>query len=138
MKKIIIISSILLLVGCSTQNVSTNSAPLHISLSQNVGADIDVGRKISGEASASLLFGILQLPGGPNKFADGVFESNLSMNPFDPTAKLKAAASYNAISSGHADIIVNPQYFIKITNFLLIKHYTVEVTGYRGTVTKFH
>ena len=48
---------------------------------------------------------------------------------------LKAAAAYDAISKSGAEIIVNPQYVVTAKGGFLIQNTTVDVTGFKGTIT---
>ena len=118
-------------------NKSVNKANFSASASTSLEADVEVGGKIKGTAKATLLFGLLKLPGGPNKFADGVFGAALFASPFDPTGELKAAAAYDAMTGSGADLIVNPQYVVTVDNMLLFHSYKVDVTGYKGTIRGF-
>ena len=134
MKKInlLMIFSLLIISGCSTITQSTNVAGFSASAVTNLEADVSVSEKISGAVSQVLFLGLIPLPGGPTKFTTGVFSGFSS--PFDPTPKLKAAATYKAIDSSGADIIVNPQFTVKTTSVGLFITYTVTVTGYKGII----
>ena len=73
---------------------------------------------------------VLNCKFGDNKYANGVYGS---INPFDKSAHVSAAAAYKAIKSSGADVIVNPQYEIKATNFILFSTVEASVTGMKGT-----
>ena len=134
MKKInlLMILSVLIISGCSTITESTNVAPLAAYAKTELEADVSVGEKIEGTASQVLFMGLIPLPGGPTKYTTGVFSGFSS--PLDPAPKLKAAATYKAIESSGADIIVNPQFTVKTTSVGLFVTCTVTVTGYKGTI----
>jgi len=137
MRKIFLLSLIMIVsISCSSLNKSVNKANFSASASTSLEADVEVGGKIKGTSKATLLFGFLQMPGGPNKFADGVFGQTFT-NPFDPTGALKSAAAYDAMTKSGADLIVNPQYVITVDNMLLFRSYKVDVTGYKGTIKGF-
>ena len=144
MKYILTILLSFLIVSCSTINQSANSAGIStIQLEPNV----EVGGKIKGSSNALVLFGLFELPGGSNKYIDGVSvgggSGGISLgpiqlpNPFDKSGKLKSAALYQAMHSSGADLIVNPQYVITVHNMILFKNYKVDVSGYKGTINGF-
>ena len=136
MRKLLLLSVVFLFTGCSTVNKSVIASPINISAESKINADIKVGEKITGTAKSTLLMGFIVLT-GPDKFADGVFGSLLT-NPFDPTPSIKAAAAYNAVSRSGADVIVNPQYRVKINRAFMITMVEVTVTGYNGKIMGFN
>ena len=94
-----------------------------------------MGKKLSGVASATTLFGILDIS-SPSKYADGVFASSSSFFNFGTgPSELEAAAAYNAVI-GKADVIVNPQYIVQKKSYLIFSTTTVWVSGYAGTIKK--
>ncbi len=145
MKKSIKIISILaifaFLTGCATLNQSQFSNTYDGKVTSELKADVDVGEKISGSSSATVLFGLLTI-GGESTFADGVtFAAQSSgdgqqlLNLFgDASAPIKAAAAYNAINKSNADVIIAPKYITNVKNFYIFKKIDVEVTGYKGTI----
>ncbi len=122
--------------GCSTINKSVISSPINVSAESKINADIKVGEKITGTAESKLLMGFIVIS-GPNKFADGVFGSLLT-NPFDPTPSIKAAAAYDAVARSGADVIVSPQYIVKIDRSFLVTIVNVTVNGYNGKIMGFN
>jgi hypothetical protein len=135
MKNLIIISAIssLTLFGCATTNISEPSSPLHSSVEAPLKANIKVGQKISGEAKATQIFGLINL--GPTKFADGVdYGTGGVFHLFDTFTPVKAAAAYEATINSNADIIVAPRYVIETKDYFVIKTTTATVTGYKGTI----
>ena len=122
--KLLFLSVVLVLTSCSSINKSYVNAPVGVSATVSLDADVILGNKISGSAEEVRLFGLLKLS-GPTKYADNVFGG------------LKAAAAYNALEGSEADVIVNPQYVITIHNMILFKNYKVDVSGYKGTIKGF-
>ena len=123
MKKILTLISILLICGaCSTINKSYINAPVGVSASVELDADVTIGDEITGSAQETILFGVIQIS-GPSKYADNVFGG------------VKSAAAYNALESSGADVIVNPQYVFEVNNNLIIKTTKCTVTGLAGKVT---
>ena len=88
-----------------------------------------IQKEIKGNSKSIYLLGFLRIS-GDNKYANGVYGS---INPFDKSAHVSAAAAYKAIKSSGADVIVNPQYEIKATNFFLFSTVEASVTGMKGT-----
>ena len=135
MKKILLLT-LFIFIGCSSINKSVIASPVEVTTTTNINAKVKVGGKITGTAESSLLLGFIVLS-GPTEFADGVF-SSLVANPLNPTGSIKAAAAYNAIYTSGADIIVNPQYVVKVTRSILYKTIEVTVSGYNGKITGFN
>ena len=143
MKKVLIASTLVLagaLSGCSSLNTSAPSLPLTGGVSTDIKADIEVGEKITGEASVTQLFGLLTL-GAEKTYADGVaYGVNGSSSSFLPIGgaslveKTKANAAYNAITASGADVIVAPRYTVKEEGYGFFGTIEVTVEGYKGTI----
>ena len=121
-----------LFTSCSVLNKSTNAAFFEAKAEvESVKAEVivDDSKKIRGTSKSTYLLGFLRIS-GDNKYADGVYGS---FNPLNKNAHVSAAAAYKAIKSSGADVIVNPQYEIKATNFLLFSTVEASVTGMKGT-----
>ena len=125
-KTMFLVLSFLMTTGCSMTNKSTLSAPVSVAAQSNLYASVEVGDPIAGTARATYFLGVFQMA-GPDTYADGVFGGM--------AAGLKGAAAYDAISSSGAEIIVNPQYVIQTKGGLLFSSVTVDVTGYKGTIS---
>ena len=140
MKKTTIIAVILLTileVGCTTFHASQSSAELVSAVNSNIKAEIDVGEKITGQSRVVTLFGFINF--GDDKFADGInYGENLGI-PLVGRAidEAKSAASYNAVVTAKADVIVIPRYTIEVTNYLLFKTTDVRVIGNKGVIKSF-
>lgn len=156
MKKTIQLFILLAIVASFSSCVSTNggyqSSPV---ISRNVELDpikadinVDTTRRLKGE-STSTYFLSLRVQ-GDNKFADGInysTDANTSMaskllNPLSlissgRLSKVRSAAAYKAMSQGSYDVLVHPSYVVTTENYLIIKKYTVEVTGYGATYSNY-
>ena len=137
MKKIIVlIIAVTMMTSCGSfaLNKSAGVGKLTTSLSveppPGLVSDVTLGGKISGSASGTFLFGMLQLSGN-KKYADDVYSG------IGPGYKMKAAAAYEALASSGADIIVNPQYVIekRVSPLFLTTSYNVTVTGFKGNIS---
>ncbi|MEQ6886550.1 hypothetical protein [Salicola sp. Rm-C-2C1-2] len=140
MKKIAIAaiaSGALALGGCSATKVSTNSMPLTSPLQTNVEADVEVGGKISGEATFSR-FLVFPIGADDSTLAEGVSYGGGVTSGYgyfgQEVQKAKAAAAYEAVESSGADIIVAPKYEIDRSNYLIFSTTQVKVSGYKGTI----
>ncbi|RYZ94594.1 MAG: hypothetical protein EOP11_26175 [Proteobacteria bacterium] len=138
MKIILLSFALFSFTSCATVNRSQVSAGLNPTIETKLKADItvDMNKKLKGVASGTTLFGILEIS-GPDHFADGVFASSSNfLGMGSGVSSLQAAAAYNAVKSGNADVIVNPQYVIEKKSYILYSKTTVMVTGYAGTINK--
>lgn len=131
------ISTLALLTGCASQNVSQPTAPLNGEVTTDLKAEVKVGETITGQSSVNILFGVLKL-GGDTQFADGVTygggEGGFALG-LDPVATAKSAAAFKAVKSSGADLIVAPRYEVSVQDYLVYKAVNVKVTGNKGTVT---
>jgi len=136
-----IIATAVVSTGCASRNAKQFSSPLdpgHVR-SHQLEADIAVGGKISGESTATTLFGLITL--GDNKFADGV-DYTVSGGGFSgfsiggATASVKSAAAYDAVTKSSSDIIIAPRYVIDVQDYFIWKEVHATVSGYKGTITK--
>jgi ABC-type amino acid transport substrate-binding protein len=127
-------TAFLFLSGCSTLRTNQLSAPLNASIvAEPIKVNYEVGEKIMGSASGTILFGFLTL-GYPDKYADGIVYNNQGSYSNEDYADLKAAAAYEAVKNSKADVIIAPKYEIEYKKFLFFKTVNVTVAGYRGTV----
>ena len=118
-----LLSILVLCFSCSTSlHESFINAPVGVSASVELDAEVTVGGEISGSAEETVLFGFFKVS-GPNKFADNVFGG------------IKSAAAYNALHDSGADVIVNPQYVYEVDDQFFTKTTKCTVTGYAGTVS---
>ena len=114
----------ILLTSCTTIKQSYVNAPIGVSTTVELDADVILGTKISGSAHETRLFGLLKISGlfKPSKYADNIFGG------------LKSQAAYNALEGSDADVIVNPQYVYEVNNLLLFKTIKCTVTGTAGKI----
>lgn len=123
-----------LLTGCSSYNASQPTSALVGTVESSVKADITVGEKISGEATANVLFGVFKWGEGDH-YADGVsYGAGGALSFADASASVKSAAAYNAVKASGADLIVAPRYEITTQSYGVFKKIHVVVTGYKGTI----
>ena len=133
----------LLIAGCTVEQASQPSAPLGgfkiQDMTLKAEITVDMSKKLSGEASESILLWFIPLS-RPTNYADGVlysvdgtFITSLSTLFGSGAARLKAAAAYNAVY-GKADIIVAPQWAYTITDYIFFSTATARVSGYAGTL----
>lgn len=125
----ILAASVLTVTGCSTVDKSHTYAPLDVSLTSALDANIDVDttQKIRGTSTAGYLLGFIKTDGDV-QYVDGYGGSGR-------VGTVKSAAAYKAIQSGNGDVLVAPQYKVKTDNYLLFTRITVDVEGYRGKIT---
>lgn len=140
-----IISSLCLLMlfaSCSTTyNKNHTSGNLDVKVTSNLEADVnvDMSKKISGQAQHSKLFGLFNIKSSAN-YVDGVNYSGgsegFSFFSGGVVEDAKSAAAFNAIQPAKADIIVAPQYLVKVESWFFgaFKEVTAQVTGYAGYI----
>lgn len=140
----LLLISVLIMSGCTLVSQSQPSGPMGVKVAAPMKAEIEVGEKISGTASGTILCCFIQL-GFPEKFAEGVdFNYQSSWNP-SPIAgfagiaqmamnNMKAGAAYDAVNRSKADVLVAPRYIIEDNNFVIFRTLNVTVTGFKGTV----
>jgi hypothetical protein len=139
MKKFFLIPLIALFASCKLTQTSTLSTPMYAPKADinpiHADVDIDINKKLQGEAQASY-FLIFRL-GGDKSFAEGL---SFSGSPVYPTKyrMLKAAAAYKAVENSGADMIVHPNYIIEERNFFFFKNVRMKVSGYSGKFKKFY
>ena len=131
-------SSVALLRSTVGSQAFQPSASLSGDVKTDLKADVKVGETISGESSANVLFGWLNI-GGDNKFADGVSYGpstggGMGLPLPDPVASAKAAAAYKAVKASGADLIVAPRYEVTVNDYFIFKQVSVKVTGNKGSI----
>ncbi|MDX5628179.1 MULTISPECIES: hypothetical protein [unclassified Brenneria] len=124
-----------LLAGCSSYNTSQPTSALVGNVESTVKADIQVGEKIQGEATANVLMGFIKWGEG-NNYVDGVsYGTGGALSFADASASVKSAATYNAVKAAGADLIVAPRYEVTTQDYGVFKKIHVVVRGYKGTIT---
>lgn len=140
---------LMLASGCTSLHTNVNNSALGVSTTAALQANVEVGEKISGNCSTSILFWLFDV-GTPDKFADGVnfsaYDSNTATpgsflkklsGDIGPVARCKDAAAYQAVSKSNADVIIAPKYITEVSDFVFFKTVNVTVTGYKGTIKNF-
>lgn len=142
MKVIALLASTFLFVSCSsTMNRSQKSGSLDVKVKSDLQADMDVDmtKKISGTAKHTKLFGVIDIKTSKN-YADGVAydgaSQGFSLFSGGVVEDAKSAAAYNAVVPNKADVLVAPQYLIKVESYFFgaWKEVTAQVTGYAGRI----
>ncbi|MDC9729076.1 MAG: hypothetical protein PSN04_07085 [Methyloprofundus sp.] len=132
-----LLSTAILTTGCASRNASQASSPLDPGsvVGHQLEADISVGGKISGEASATVILYLFTI--GDTKRAEGVnYGIGGIFSGLGASNDIKDAAAYDAVTKSSADIIVAPRYVVDVQNYFLWKEFHSSVTGYKGTITK--
>lgn len=130
-----------MMVGCSTTtNKSQNVGGHEVKVTSELNADLDVdtSKKIQGVATHKVLFGFLDIKSSKN-YADGVVYDGGESSSFifgGDIERVKAAAAFNAVVPAKADVLVAPQYVIRVESVLfgLYKKVTAQVTGYGARI----
>ena len=145
MTKVVLLVSLfscLIFTSCTTINKSQRNGSIDIEIQGKLSADIDVdmNRVLKGTASESRLFGVITLA-STNHYLDGVsYNGGKSSSFFGEglAGKAKAAAAYNALrGKKDVDILVAPQYAIKVKNVLgIYRKVTATVMGYAGKIKR--
>lgn len=144
MKSFVLLCSALFLISCSTTTNKHHSAGnLDVNLRSNLEAelDVDMSKKVQGKAFHSKLFGLIDLKGSSH-YADGVnYGATGSTGLFSfmgggVVDDAKSAAAFNALHPAKADIIIAPQYIVKVESWFFgaYKEVTAHVTGYAGKI----
>jgi hypothetical protein len=152
MKKLLLLAGVAMigLTGCSSVHKGVTSGVLQEKVTAEHIANVQVGGKISGVSSAKVLFGFITI-GGDNQFVDGMsyagesasLTSSLPLplpipSVSDGMSKLKSSATYKALESSGADVIIAPTYKTTVKNdFFVYKELEARVDGYKGTITGF-
>lgn len=136
--------SVLIMGGCTMVSQSQPNGPLGVKVAAPMKADIEVGEKISGSSSASIICCFIPLPEFQQTWAEGVdYTYHEAWNPPIQGPKLpstlvlerlRGRAAYEAVSKSKADVIIAPRYMIEDNDFVLFRTLNVTVTGYKGTV----
>lgn len=128
----------MIMTSCVSLNKSYDSSAVKLTnvMLDPIKADltVDETEKLVGTSSSSF-FWIFKIT-GDNSFADGVKFPGMS---FGAVNKVKSSAAYNALNSTEKeyDIIVDPQYTVKVTKTILTTNIEVTVEGYGGTYSNF-
>ncbi len=137
-KAAVVAATFALLAGCSSVNTSQPTNALIGRVDSSVKADVAVGEKIHGEATAKVLFGFIKWGEG-NHYADGVnYGTSDALSLVDASSSAKSAAAYNAVQASGADLIVAPRYTVTVNSYVLYKTVHVKVDGYKGTIAGIH
>ncbi len=140
MKKLLLIPLIATtLCSCNSTFTRTLSTPMYAPKAEinpiRADVEVDMNKKLSGEAQASYLF-CFKVSKADTRYADGMnFSGDGVLNTLN---KLKAAAAYKAVTASGTDIIVHPNYVIEKHNYIFFRTYNIKVSGYAGYFKKFY
>ncbi len=142
--KFVLILALAVFASCSsTNNLSQKSGALNVSLKSNLHADVDVDmqKKIVGKAHHIRIFGIHTQTS--TNYADGITYDGASGGGglfgffgAGMEESAKSAAAYNATVPHKADVLVAPQYLVKVNSYFfgLYKEVHCQVWGYAGKI----
>ena len=138
---VLVMASAFLMTSCSTTvNKSQKSGSLDVKVKSDLQADmeVDMSKKIIGTAFHTKLFGLFDIKTSQN-YADGVGYDGVNSSGWFSAGVIeetKSAAAYNAVVPNKADVIIAPQYLIKVKSYFLgaYKEVTAQVSGYAGRI----
>ena len=139
--KMILLSMFVLLVATSCSSTTANSkavwGPSVYVDDGTLESDISVGGRIEGSGSCTYVLGMI--PIGNTSSVEGVWGGGLGsmFTSFLDPQHAKMEATYNAIASSGADMIVEPRYQVTKTGFFLWSHHTAKVWGFKGKIDGF-
>lgn len=134
----------LIFSSCTSIHKSHRNGSIDISIQSELKADVDVdmNRKLRATAVESRLFGFIPLK-STNHYLDGISYNGGSTGGFlffgeGLVGEAKSAAAYKAVrGQKNVDVLVAPQYAIKVKNVLgIYKKVTATVTGYAGRIRR--
>jgi hypothetical protein len=129
---VLVMASAFLMTGCSTTINKSQKSDLQVDM------DVDMSKKIIGTAFHTKLFGLFDIKTSQN-YADGVGYDGAGSSSWFAGGMVedtKSAAAYNAVVPNKADVIVAPQYLIKVKSYFFgaYKEVTAQVSGYAGII----
>ena len=142
--KVLTVLALTALVSCSTtNNLSQKTGGMYVSVTSNLHADVevDMSKKIVGKAHHTRILGFHTK--SSTNYADGVTYDTGSTGGglfgfFGPgmEEEAKSAAAYNATVPNKADVLVAPQYLVKVKSYFFgaYKEVQAQVWGYSGKV----
>ena len=126
------------MTSCATLNKSYDSSAVSLGNVQTdpIKADLTVDQTTNIVGTSNTNYFLFFKVSGDNQFADGIRFPGLS---FGATGKAKSAAAFKALNSTEADfdILVDPQYTVKVVRTLFTTSIKVTVEGYGGTYSNF-
>ena len=129
---------IIFAINCSTNTAMNSygvSGPAVMIDNENIESDITIEGRIRGEGSKTYLLGILPL--GDTHRVEGVWrDGNPLLAVFDRN-HAKMEATYNALVSNGADMIIEPRYQIETKRTLLWTTVRAQVYGFKGTINSY-
>ena len=114
--------------------ILVDAGPQH----QYLESEIKIEGRIEGVGSATYLFGIFPL--GPTHSVEGVWSDGSLFNPdtFLKKDHAKMEATYSALVSSGADLIVEPRFEVVTQKIpFIMTTVNAKVTGFKGTIIYF-
>lgn len=142
---IVLLTLSFLTVGCSTtlnKSQPNGALDLHVQSKLNADVEVDMNRQVKGSAHQVKLLWFIPIKQS-KRFVDGVNfsaqESGFKFFSGGVEDETKAAAAYNAVVPNDVEVLVAPQYTMKVKSYLFgaWKEVTVSVTGYAGKIKGF-
>jgi len=135
LKMLLSMSIIFLATSCSSHTAMNSysvSGPTVLVDDERLESNITIGDRISGTGSCTYLFGCWPL--GDTHHVAGVWGGGL---PFFSTDHAKMEATYDALVSSGADMIVEPRYEIVTKKTFFITTVTAKVHGHKGVIDSY-
>ena len=135
-----ILGPLLLVAGCDTTKTNNNRSDFpvpQIGVNNSI-ANVRIGEKVGGASCVTEVLGVLSFP-LTKKSTAAVTEEGLS----SAEREAKEGAVFNALfeqgpdKGFNDDIIVNPLFAMKVSNYGIYRNICATVIGYRGSVTGF-
>jgi len=136
--KIIIVSLFIMILGtsCATNTAMNSysvSGPAIMIDSEKIESEFTIDGRISGEGSAVYLFGLFPL--GDTHEVQGVWGGGTSFFSKDHA---KMHATYDALTSSGADMIIEPRYEVVTKKTFLWTRVNAKVHGFKGVITSYN
>jgi hypothetical protein len=135
----------LIFTSCSTTlNKSQQAGGMNLNVQGNLQADVevDMNRQVKGTAHHMKLLWIFPIKES-HRFVDGVTynggDSGFQLFSGGMVEETKSAAAYNAVVPNKVDVLVAPQYVVKVKSYFFgaWKEVSATVTGYAGRIREF-
>ena len=126
---------VIFLSNCATNTAMNSygvSGPSVMIDDENLESSITIEGKIYGSGSKTYLLGII--PIGDTHKVEGVWSSEMPLLEMFNRNHAKMEATYDALSSNGADMIIEPRYQIVTKNNILWKTVTAKVYGFKGMI----
>ena len=140
LKMLLSLFLVILATSCAT-NTAINSygvsGPSIMIDDDYLESDVEIKGRIFGYGSATYLFGLLHI--GDTHQVEGVWSNNgvASLLTGLKRDHAKMEATYDALTSSGADMIVEPRYEVVTSRNILWTTVTAKVHGFKGTIVSY-